>query len=345
MTVPALAAVVPKPEADRAIAALRSEGVYDDGRSVVEAGDGTVELPVTAAPTETAVLDVVEQVEPVPRQRGLEDRLRERGWTDAELERAPGSWSVVGDAVLVRFPADCPDREAVAEALLELQGADTVLAEGDVSGPTREPDVEVVAGSGDTEVVHVEHGTRYALDLAEVMFSPGNQAERVRMGEVVEPGERVLDAFAGIGYFALPMARAGAEVTAVEVNPAAFGYLVENAALNGVTDRLSATLGDCRAVVGPDGPGAAAPGAADRLVLGHFEAADALEALLPALRPGGTVHLHAAAPETGEGADEPVEALDAAASSLGRSASVEDRREVKSYAPGVAHVVVDATVD
>jgi tRNA wybutosine-synthesizing protein 2 len=340
-----LAAVVPKPEAGRAIDALRSEGVYDDDRSVVEADDGTVELPITDPPTETGVLEVVEQVDPVSRRRGLEDRLRDRGWSDDEVDRAPSSWSVVGDVVLVRFSEDCPDREAVAEALLDLHGADTVLEQGDVTGPTREPDVSVVAGSGDTEVVHLEHGTRYALDLATVMFSPGNQAERVRMGEVVEPAERVLDAFAGIGYFALPMARAGAEVTAVEINPTAFGYLVENAVLNGVTERLSATLGDCRDVVGPEGPGAAAHGAADRLVLGHFDAAGDLAELLPALRPGGVVHLHAASPADADGADEPAVGLETAAAALDRDIDDLETRRVKSYAPGIDHVVVDATVE
>ncbi|MFB6353249.1 MAG: class I SAM-dependent methyltransferase family protein [Halobacteriales archaeon] len=342
---PDLAAVVPKPEADRAVAALRAEGVYDDDRSIVEAGDGTLEIPVTSAPAETAVLDVVEQVDPVPRLRGLDDRLRERGFSETERERAPRSWHVVGDVVLVRFPEDCPDPGAVAEALLDLHGADTVLDTGDVTGPTRTPDVSVVAGSGDTEVVHVEHGTRYALDLAEVMFSPGNQAERVRMGEVVDADERVLDPFAGIGYFALPMARAGADVTAIEVNPDAFRYLVENAVLNDVEDRLAATLGDCRDVVRPDAPGAANHGAADRLVLGHFDASDYLDALLPALTAGGTLHLHAAAPADGAGADAPIESLEAAASALGRDAEVLATREVKSYAPGIAHVVVDARVE
>lgn len=340
-----LAVVVPKPEAGRAIDALRTEGIYDDDRSVIEADDGTVELPVTEPPAETDVLDVIEQIDPVPRKRGLDDRLRARGWSDAELDRVPSSWSVVGDAVLVRFPDNCPDREAVAEALLDLHGAETVLAEGDVTGPTREPDVSVVAGSGETEVVHVEHGTRYALDLAEVMFSPGNQAERVRMGAVVEPDERVLDPFAGIGYFSLPMARAGAMVTAVEVNPTAFGYLIENAVLNDVQTRLSATLGDCRDVVGPDGPGAAAHSAADRLVLGHFDAPDALEDLLPSLRPGGTVHLHAATPDDGDGTGGPVEALRVVTEKLGREVTIRERRHVKSYAPGIAHVVVDATVE
>ncbi|MFB6361005.1 MAG: class I SAM-dependent methyltransferase family protein [Halobacteriales archaeon] len=342
---PDLAAIVPKPEADRAIDGLRSEGVYDDDRSVVDAGDGTLEIPVTGPPEETAVLEVVEQTDPVPRHRGLEDRLRAAGWSEAELERVPHSWSVIGDVVLVRFPEDCPDQAAVADALLDLHNADSVLAKGEVTGPTREPDVTVVAGSGDTEVVHREHGTRYALDLAEVMFSPGNKAERVRMGDVVEPGEQVFDAFAGIGYFALPMARAGAEVTAAEINPTAFGYLAENAVLNEVESRLSAVLGDSREIVGPEGPGAAAHGAADRLVLGHFEAGESLEALLPALRRGGTVHLHAAVPADSEGADKPLGKLEAAADVLGRDTDALERRRVKTYAPGMDHVVLDATIE
>jgi tRNA wybutosine-synthesizing protein 2 len=342
---PDLAAIVPKPEADRAIDGLRAEGVYDDDRSVVDAGDGTLEIPVTGPPEETAVLEVVEQSDPVPRHRGLEDRLRAAGWTDTELDRVPNSWSVIGDVVLVRFPEDCPDRAVVAEALLDLHNADTVLARGEVTGPIREPAVTVVAGSGDTEVVHREHGTRYAMDLAEVMFSPGNKAERVRMGEIVEPGEQVFDAFAGIGYFALPMARAGAEVTAAEINPTAFGYLAENAVLNEVESRLSAVLGDSREIVGPEGPGAAAHGAADRLVLGHFEAADALEALLPALRSDGMIHLHAAVPADSGGSDEPLETLDAAAAALGRDTELSEHRRVKTYAPGMDHVVLDAAIE
>ena len=87
---------------------------------------------------------------------------------------------------------------------------------------------------GETETVHVEHGTRYALDLSTVMFSPGNEAERARIGEIVESGERVFDAFAGVGYFALPMARAGAEVTAAELDPEAYRLLLLTSELSGV---------------------------------------------------------------------------------------------------------------
>jgi tRNA wybutosine-synthesizing protein 2 len=335
-----LAAVVRHEGVDAAVRGLRAEGVYDADRRVLEREEG-VEIPVTEPPGRTDVLDVVRQHDPEPRVTGLDDRLTERGWTDDEVDRAPGSWAVVGSVILVRF-GDCPRREEVGEALLELHGnADTVLARGGIDGTHREPDVEVVAGEGDTETVHVEHGTSYALDLGEVMFSPGNKAERARMGEVVAEGEAVLDMFAGVGYFALPMARAGARVTAVEHNPAAFRYLLENASLNDVTDRLEPYRGDCRDVVArlaAEGP------FADRVVMGYYDAPDYLDAAVSALRPGCTLHLHAAVPEA-ELWDRPVDALEAAAAEVDRTVEVIDRRIVKSHSEGVEHVVVDARMD
>ncbi|MHB9287674.1 class I SAM-dependent methyltransferase [Halobacteriales archaeon Cl-PHB] len=335
-----LSAIVAKPSAQAAIASLRNEGVYDDGRSVYECGDDSVAIPITAHPERTEVIEVVRD-EGQPRLNTLEDHLRERGWTDDELEDAPGSWAVVGSVVLVEV-SDVPHPEDVGAALLALHGeADTVLVRGGIGGPHREPDVTVLAGEGDTETVHREHGTTYALDFAEVMFSPGNKAERARMGDVVEDGERVLDGFAGIGYFALPMARAGAEVTAIERNPAAFQYLIENAMRNGVQDRVQAYRGDNREVV----PELAKDGVSfERLCLGHYEAWESLEAVLPALEPGGTVHLHEATPEALV-PERPVGRLEDAAADLGRSVEVDGVRTVKTYSEGVAHVVVDAVVE
>ena len=349
-----LAAVVPKPDSETTIAALRAEGVYDDARKVRAYDERSVALPVTDPPQETAVLEVVEQRDPERRAPGLDSLLRDRGWSAEAVERAPSSWAVVGDVVLVAFDEefDATDREEVGDALLALHGeADTVLARGGVSGTYREPDVEVVAGLGDTETVHTEHGTRYALDLAEVMFSPGNKAERARMGEVVEPGERVFDMFAGIGYFTLPMARAGANVVAVEKNPASFRYLVENAMLNDVQDRVDPFRADCRDVdVSPR---------ADRVVMGYYEASEPrsddggaspdasyeyLDSALDALNAGGVVHLHEATPEDLLW-DRPVSRLEDAAASRDRGVEVLDRRRVKSHSEGVWHVVVDARIE
>ncbi|MEE6210730.1 class I SAM-dependent methyltransferase family protein [Salarchaeum sp. III] len=330
---PDLAVLVAKPDAEASIERLRAEGVYDDDRRVRERDDERVELPVLAAPAETDVLATVEQSDPDYRSRGLDDVLRERGWSEDDRERAPSSWAVVGDVLLADF-TDCPRPGGVADALLTLhREADTVLDRGPIDGEFRTPNVTVLAGSGDTETVHTEHGTKYALDLSRVMFSPGNQHERARMGDLVTEGERVLDMFAGIGYFALPMARAGADVTAVEKNPNAFRYLAENAQLNEVSDSMNLVLGDCRDV----------ETTADRVVLGYYDALDAdyLAAAIDALVSGGTLHAHATVHEN-DLPETPRERVEAAARDADRTVESVEVRRVKSHAEGVWHVVADA---
>jgi len=185
-------------------------------------------------------LEVVRQVGE-PRLRTLEDHLREMGWTDDELDLAPSSWAVVGSVVLVEL-GDAPRPAEVGEALLSLHGeADTVLSRGRSPASTGEPAVEVVCR-------HRRHGdgpprARHRLRAGPVQGDvlAGEPGRACADGEAVEEGERVLDMFAGIGYFTLPMARAGAEVTAVEHNPTAFRYLIENAQLNDVGSRVHPT--------------------------------------------------------------------------------------------------------
>ncbi len=392
------AVVVPKGRAQAAVDAAKREGVYDDDRRVRPYGDtadedgrptgqddrpggddavvpgasgaagsrdapAAVSVPVTEPPETVDYLEVVRQVGE-PRLRTLADHLRERGWTDEEIERAPSSWAVVGSVVLVAVGA-APRPDELGEALLALHGeADTVLARGGIAGRHREPDVEVIAGVGDTETVHREHGVAYGLDLASVMFSPGNEPERARMGEVVADGERVLDTFAGVGYFTLPMALAGATVTAVEHNPTAFRYLVENARRNGVADRVRPYRGDCREVV----PLVAEEGRFDRVVMGHYDATaprpddgeatddgrsdrtageavgyDYLDPAFEAVADGGVCHVHDAAPES-RAPDRAVERVREAAAGVDRAVEVTDTREVKGYSEGVVHVVVDAVL-
>ncbi|ACV47326.1 MULTISPECIES: class I SAM-dependent methyltransferase [Halomicrobium] len=354
-----LAVVVARDRTQTVIDRLRELDAYDDDRTVQPWDDDSVAVPVTSVPADLAVRDVVRQVGE-PRLRDLDDYLRERGWTDAEIDLAPASWAVVGSVVLVDV-GDAPRPEEVGAALLQLHGeADTVLSRGPITGEHREPAVEVIAGTGDTETVHREHGTAYALDLAEVMFSPGNKAERSHMGAVVrearersEPSEtgagaarhatgereRVLDMFAGIGYFTLPMARAGATVTAVERNPVSFRYLIENVQLNEVADRVQPYRADCRDVT-PD----LAADPVDRIVMGYYEAHEYLDAALPALAPGGVVHMHEATPD-GLVFERPIERIEAAAADAGRGVEILDTRRVKSYSEGVAHVVVDARIE
>ncbi len=327
-----LAVVVDPDAVDQTIAALKREGCYDNDRRIREGNEGGIEIPVTRRPAEIDVPLVRRQIDPPRRMRDLADYLRERGLSASELDHVPRSWAVIGDLIVVRFE-DCPFEDVVAAGLLDLYGsAHTVLAREGIDGAHREPAMRVVGGRGETETVHREAGIEYALDLAEVMFAPGNERERQRMGSVVTPGEVVLDMFAGIGYFSLPMARAGARVTAIERNPTAFDYLLENRERNDVIDQLSPIRGDCGEVVprlASDGP------VADRIVMGHFDASAYLPAARTAIRPGGAIHLHAIGHAAQPFAD--------AERALERhQLSVRDRHTVKTHGPGTVHVVVEA---
>ena len=52
---------------------------------------------------------------------------------------------------------------------------------------------------------HKENGIFYCLDITRCMFSSGNVTEKARMGALQCRGEALLDLFAGIGYYTLPL--------------------------------------------------------------------------------------------------------------------------------------------
>jgi tRNA wybutosine-synthesizing protein 2 len=302
----------------------------------VERHDATrVALPVVAHPSNTAVVEVIEKQLP-QHEQDLHDILRAAGWTDSALETVPSAWGVIGSTVVVESDS-CPNPEAVGQALLSLHGeADTVLTREAVVGRFSAHDTRVIAGEGDTETIHTEDGTRYAIDLSEMRFSPGNAPERSEMATQVEDDERVFDMFAGIGHFTLPMARAGAEVLAAEVHPTPYRYLIENAVLNGVQERVEAYRADS-ADLDIKEP-------VDRVVMGHIKADEWLDTAIAAIRSAGTLHCHAAT-STEKLWDRPVDRIEAAARRAGRSVELVDRRVMKGHGAGVEHVVIDANIN
>lgn len=263
-----------------------------------------------------------------------------RVWQEAAIPEArkrflPDRWAKVGDVLVLRFPPELrPLQEAVCRAYCRVLRTKAVLDHQGVDGPWREPRTELLHGTG-TETLHRENGIRYRLDPRRVMWSSGNGNERIRMGHVVHPGEVVVDLFAGIGYFALPMAIHGqaARVHACEANPVAHGYLVDNVRRNRAA-AVAPLLGDCRDV--------APAGVADRVVLGYLEGTHRfLPTALRALRPqGGWVHYHEACPDAR--AVDLERHLETTAADAGLAVRRRTRRRVKSYAPGVGHWVLDA---
>ena len=125
-------------------------------------------------------------------------------------------------------------------------------------------------------------------------------------------------------------------ISAIELNSIAFGYLNENITLNNVDGVVRPLLGNCADVTPKE--------QFDRVIMGHFDACDYLCNALQALVPGGVVHYHELVPL--ELIDKrPRAHVAQAARALARSPELLSVRKVKDYAPGVAHVVVDARIN
>ena len=124
------------------------------------------------------------------------------------------------------------------------------------------------------------------------MYSKGNLAERKRMSKLGQ-GEIVVDMFAGIGYFSIPMAvhARPEKFFSIEINPESFAYLKENIRLNHVEGIITPILGDCSQ--------AAPEGEADRVIMGYVGTTHHyLEPAMKALKKsGGILHYRETVPE------------------------------------------------
>ena len=141
-------------------------------------------------------------------------------------------------------------RDLVAREVRAVTGADTIALTvtdtasrlevipvmNEVYGPDGKP-------TKDMQVDVVENGVRYRLHLEtsqKTGFYVDQRENRQRFAELCG-GQRVLDAYSYVGGFGIAAARAGAtHVTQVDSSRAAISQAQENAALNGVGDRVEA---------------------------------------------------------------------------------------------------------
>ncbi|UCD44801.1 MAG: class I SAM-dependent methyltransferase family protein [Candidatus Bathyarchaeota archaeon] len=188
--------------------------------------------------------------------RELRSELR-GSMPDCLIDIVPRSFDVVGSkqkaVAILEFPEGLEGhRKLIAEAIMRMQkNIVSVLAKASArEGEFRTRELELIAGDPDTEVLHKESGCVYRLDPRTVYFSPRESMERARIASAVKDGEEVLVMFSGVGPFPICMAKRHEDVraTAIELNPHAHNYCVENVHLNRVADRVEPILGDVRFV-------------------------------------------------------------------------------------------------
>lgn len=253
------------------------------------------------------------------------------------LDELPMRWEYVGSIVIIRLEDSAePYKKRIGEVYADELDMSTVCVDRKgVSGEFRRPSMEIIYGT-ETESVRLENGILYDFDVTKVMFASGNVDERERMKSLDCSGETVVDMFAGIGYFTLPIAKFAnpEKVIACEKNPDSYGFLVKNIELNEVKDKVIPVLGDNRDLD-------YGKAFADRILMGYVQTtSEFLPKALEMIRPGGIIHYH----DTfyiNEYGDRLKEIFDRYCP--GRY-TIEGIREVKSFAPSVSHYVADVKI-
>jgi len=165
-----------------------------------------------------------------------------------ETGRLSSGVDVVGDIAIVRLAGfSLGERREVGNALLEdLKNVRVVLEqEGGIEGEYRLRKLRHLAGEKRTTTLHRENGCVFRVDLARCYFSPRLSTERLKIARLVGPGERVLNMFAGVGPYSIPIAKlARVRVTSCELNQYAVRLHIENNSLNKVDTLVSVIQGN-----------------------------------------------------------------------------------------------------
>lgn len=263
--------------------------------------------------------------------------------SEEELQELVSSFDILGDIAVIEVPQGLEKKEKlIADAILRVHGNVKVVAKkaGATSGEFRIRPVEVIAGEKRTSTVYRENGCEFELDVNKVYFSSRLCTERKRVATLAREEENVLVLFAGVGPFAIAIAKKkpGAKITAIELNPAAHGYMVKNIARNKCKN-VTPVLGDVRKVLD-----AKFANSADRVVMPlPKDAPKFLDVVFPACKKGAIVHLYSFG-NSKNPYEETEKTIFEEAKKAGRKAQIENRRIVRPFSPSTVQVVVDFRV-
>ena len=267
--------------------------------------------------------------------------------TEVELSLLPRGFQTLGNVIILKLKPKLLEKDKViGQAYLGLlpKIRSVYVNKGRIIGSFREPEnIEFLAGEDNPIVEHKEHGIKYRFDITKIMFSKGNLNERRFLATLVKKGEIVVDMFAGIGYFSLPIAKHSdvGQIYSIEFNPTSYKTLLENIKINHLEEKITVINGDCKKeVLELSRSGIRA----DRVIMGVFPAPkDYVKEALSLTKEEGTIYHYEGVVEK-EAYISLFKEFEEICQEEQFNCKLESHRFVKSYGPNLFHTVLDILV-
>jgi tRNA (guanine37-N1)-methyltransferase len=276
----------------------------------------------------------------IPEKTKFADRLK--GIVGDVRGGFAGRYDLLGDIAIMEIPPGLSPKEGeIAGALMDSDPKiRTVLAKGGpVSGTYRIRKVRYVGGRKNFIAEYRENGCLFRFDVRKTFFSVRLSYERTRISSLVGRREKVMVMFAGVGPFAIVIAKAhkDSDVVAIEANADACKAMVGNIAANKVQN-VSAVLGDVRVRYKEY------KNFADRVVMPlPMSAGSFLTEALYVAKDKAVVHLYRFCRADG-GTEEVIREIKEHARGHGYAISKITTRVVRPYSPKEIEIVVDYTI-
>ncbi|MFX1455967.1 MAG: class I SAM-dependent methyltransferase family protein [Promethearchaeota archaeon] len=267
--------------------------------------------------------------------------------SNEELSILPRGFQTLGDVIILKLnPKLLEKSKLIGQACLELlpKIRSVYMNKGRIIGEFREPEnIEFLVGEDNPIVEHKEHGIKYRFDITKIMFSKGNVNERKFLATLINKGEIVVDMFAGIGYFSLPIAKNSevGQIYSIELNPLSYKTLLENIKINHLEDKITAIYGNCKEeVLKLSDTGIKA----DRVIMGVFPAPkDYISEALTLTKENGTFFHYEGVVEKNDFISL-FQEFEEISQKEHYSCDLISHRFVKSYGPNLYHTVLDIYV-
>jgi tRNA (guanine37-N1)-methyltransferase len=181
------------------------------------------------------------------------EKLVEKAIGKVELSKLSKGYDQIGDIAIIEFKGRKENAKKIADILMgQNSSIKTVLAKaGAVSGRYRIRKVRYVSGTRNYIANYKENNCIFRFDVRKTYFSNRLSFERSRILKLVRSGESVMVMFAGVGPFAIEIAKniSKTNVLAIELNKSAYSYMLGNIKLNKLHN-MHAILGDVKKVAG-----------------------------------------------------------------------------------------------